>query len=86
MIQYDRGDAIREITVVTRENLRSATAHDAGSPRTIYGIRSCSLLIWRNICQVSSVHAPLVAAVGGLVEGCSGGEGWRDARQFWGGP
>jgi hypothetical protein len=33
-----------------------------------------SLLIWRNVCQVSSVHAPLVAAVGGLVEVCSGGE------------
>ena len=33
-----------------------------------------ALLIWRNGCQVSSVHAPLVAAVGGLVEVCSGGE------------
>src|ERR1019366_4090486 len=33
-----------------------------------------ALLIWRNVCQVSSVHAPLAAAVGGLVEVCSGGE------------
>src|SRR5450755_10483 len=36
--------------------------------------RNKALLIWRTVCQVSSVHAPLVAAVEGLVEGCSGGE------------
>ena len=39
-----------------------------------HGRRDHALLIWRNGCQVSSVHAPLVAAVGGLVEVCSGGE------------
>ena len=31
-------------------------------------------LIWRAVCQVSSVHAPLVVAVAGLAEVCSGGE------------